>query len=47
MAALWQGIAQGAHQKALETAKAFRDIGTDIAQIAQATGLSVKDIESL
>ena len=42
-----QGISQGSYQKALETAKAFKQFGFDIAKIAQGTGLSVEEIEAL
>ena len=41
------GLAEGSHQKALETAKAFKRLGFDIAKIAEGTGLSVEEIERL
>ncbi|EPF30476.1 hypothetical protein HMPREF9194_00793 [Treponema maltophilum ATCC 51939] len=40
-------FADGAYQKALETAKAFKRLGFDIAKIAEGTGLSVEEIERL
>ena len=42
-----QGFSDGSHQKALETAKAFKRLGFDIAKIAEGTGLSVEEIEKL
>ena len=42
-----QGFADGAYQKALETAKNFKRLGFDIAKIAEGTGLSVEEIEKL
>ena len=42
-----QGFADGSYQKALETAKAFKRLGFDIAKIAEWTGLSVEEIEKL
>ena len=42
-----QGFADGSYQKALETAKAFKRLGFDIAKIAEGTGLSVEEIEKL
>ena len=42
-----QGFADGAYRKALETAKAFKRLGFDIAKIAEGTGLSVEEIEKL
>ncbi|MGI5076504.1 Rpn family recombination-promoting nuclease/putative transposase [Treponema maltophilum] len=40
-------FADGSRQKALETAKAFKRLGFDIAKIADGTGLSVEEIERL
>ena len=40
-------FADGAYQKALETAKNFKRLGFDIAKIAEGTGLSVEEIERL
>ena len=42
-----QGFADGAYQTKLETAKAFKRLGFDIAKIAEGTGLSVEEIEKL
>ncbi|UTC67681.1 MULTISPECIES: Rpn family recombination-promoting nuclease/putative transposase [unclassified Treponema] len=42
-----QGIEQGSHQKALETAAAFKRLGFDIAKIAEGTGLSIQEVKSL
>ena len=42
-----QGISQGSYQKALETAKAFKQFGFDIAKIAEGTGLSIEEVEAL
>ncbi|QEJ95748.1 hypothetical protein FUT79_11405 [Treponema phagedenis] len=38
---------EGAHQNKLETAKAFKDMGLPLEQIAQGTGLSIEEIEAL
>ena len=42
-----QGFADGSYQKALETARAFKRLGFDIAKIAEGTGLSLEEIEKL
>ena len=42
-----QGFADGSYQKALETAKAFKQFGFDIDKIAEGTGLSVEEIKAL
>ena len=42
-----RGLDKGAHQKALETAKAFKQFGFDINKIAEGTGLPVEEIEAL
>ena len=42
-----QGISQGSYQKALETAKAFKQFGFDITKIAEGTGLSIEEVEAL
>ena len=42
-----QGISEGSYQTKLETAKAFKQLGFDIAKIAEGTGLSVEEIEAL
>jgi predicted transposase/invertase (TIGR01784 family) len=41
------GLSQGAHQKAIETAKNLLSIGLSQNQIAQVTGLSPEEIEKL
>ena len=42
-----QGLDKGAHQKALETAAAFKKMGIDIEKIAEGTGLSKEEVEKL
>ena len=42
-----QGFSDGSHQKALETAKNLLDLGLSIENIAQATGLSKAEVESV
>ena len=42
-----QGISQGSYQTKLETAKAFKQFGFDIAKIAEGTGLSIEEVEAL
>ncbi|QTQ14769.1 Rpn family recombination-promoting nuclease/putative transposase [Treponema parvum] len=42
-----EGEERGAHQKALETAKNLLGLGLSIENIAQATGLSKEEVESL
>ena len=42
-----QGFADGSYQTKLETAKAFKRLGFDIAKIAEGTGLSVEEIKAL
>ncbi|QTQ12828.1 Rpn family recombination-promoting nuclease/putative transposase [Treponema parvum] len=42
-----EGFSDGARQAKLETAKAFKHLGIDIAKIAEGTGLSVEEIEKL
>ncbi|WP_428768903.1 Rpn family recombination-promoting nuclease/putative transposase [Treponema sp. HNW] len=44
---LEKGLSQGARQKALETAAAFKRLGFDIAKIAEGTGLSEAEIANL
>ena len=39
------GISQGEHQKAIETAKKFLAMGISIEQVAQGTGLSIEEIK--
>ncbi len=41
------GLSQGAHQKAVETAKKFLAMGLSVEQVADGTGLSVEEIEKL
>ena len=41
------GLSQGAHQKAVETAKKFLAMGLSIEQVADGTGLSPEEIEKL
>ena len=41
------GITQGAHQKAVETAKKLISLGLSQTQIASVTGLSPEEIEKL
>ena len=42
-----EGFAEGSYKKAIETAKAFKRLGFDIAKIAEGTGLSKEEIEKL
>ncbi|MDR2271204.1 MAG: hypothetical protein LBF27_09900, partial [Sphingobacterium sp.] len=42
-----KGLAEGERKKALETAKAFKEMGLPIADIARGTGLSVEEVEKL
>ena len=42
-----EGFSDGAYQTKLETAKAFKRLGFDIAKIAEGTGLSVEEIKAL
>ena len=42
-----QGISQGFHQKALETAKNLLQFGLSIENIAKATGLSQAEVREL
>ena len=41
------GFAEGSYQTKLETAKAFKQFGFDIAKIAEGTGLTLKEVEAL
>ena len=41
------GLAEGSHQKALETARILKQLGDSITKIVQATGLSKEEIEKL
>ena len=42
-----QGFADGAHQKALETARVLKQLGDSVKKIMQVTGLSRKEVEAL
>jgi hypothetical protein len=42
-----EGLAEGECKKALETAKAVKDMGLSVADIAKGTGLSVEGVEKL
>lgn len=42
-----QGKQEGAHQKAIETAKNLLNIGLSIENIAKATGLNIQEINKL
>ena len=41
------GLAEGSHQKALETAKKLLQFGLSVENIAQATGLSQAEVENI
>ena len=45
--ALQEGISEGSHQKALETAKLMRTHNYPIAEICTMTGLSAEEVENL
>ena len=42
-----EGIAAGAHDKAVETARNFINMGLGLEQIAQGTGLSLEEVEQI
>ncbi|WP_293883389.1 hypothetical protein [Sphingobacterium sp. UBA1498] len=44
---LAEGLAVGERKKALETAKAFKEMGLPIADIAKGTGLYVEEVQKL
>ena len=44
---LAEGISQGSRQKALETARNLLQFGLSIQKIAEATGLTVQEVEAL
>ena len=44
---LAEGEARGSHHKALETARNLRSMGLSIEKIAQATGLTVQEVETI
>ena len=41
------GLAEGEHKKAIETAKNFLKLGLSVEQVAQGTGLSIEEIKKL
>ena len=41
------GLAQGSRQKALETARILKQLGDSVQKIAQATGLTQAEVESI
>ena len=41
------GLAEGSHQKALETARILKQLGDSVQKIAQATGLTQAEVESI
>ena len=45
--ALQEGISEGSHQKALQDAANFKRLGVSIDIIAQATGLTEREIKQL
>ena len=42
-----QGFSNGSRQKALETAKILKQFGDSVQKIAQATGLTTDEVESM
>ena len=42
-----EGVSDGEHQKAIETAKKFLAMGISVEQVAQGTGLSLETINNL
>ena len=44
---LAEGKAEGEHNKAIETALRFKEMGLLVEQIAKGTGLSIEEIEKL
>ena len=42
-----KGLSEGLHKKALETAQILKQLGDPIQKIAQATGLTEKEIKQL
>ena len=42
-----QGFSNGSRQKALETAKILKQFGDSVQKIAQATGLTQEEVESI
>ena len=41
------GLAEGSHQKALETARILKQLGDSITKIVQVTGLSKEEVEAI
>ena len=41
------GLAEGSRQKALETARILKQLGDSVQKIAQATGLTTDEVESI
>ena len=46
-AGIAQGLAEGSHQKALETARILKQLGDSIQKIVQVTGLTIQEVEKL
>ncbi|MNL43453.1 hypothetical protein D3C87_1659670 [compost metagenome] len=44
---LAEGKAEGEHNKAIETALRFKEMGLPVEQIAKGTGLSIEEIDKL
>ncbi len=44
---LEQGLAEGEHRKAIETARNFLQLGLSIEQVASGTGLSIEPVTAL
>ena len=42
-----EGIVEGEHEKAIQIARNLKEMGIEIEKIAQSTGLSTNDIESI
>ena len=42
-----QGFADGAHQKALETARVLKQLGDSVKKIMQVTGLNQEEVEAI
>ena len=47
IAGVSHGLSQGLQQKAIETAKKLLQMGISIEQVAQGTGLSIEEVNSL
>ena len=46
-AGIAQGLAEGSHQKALETARILKQLGDSVQKIVQVTGLTIQEVEKL